>query len=412
MRLGVMFWSPDPTYDIANHITAHDSTVTSEKELQEVISTYASKPLLEGRPPWQIIIINSTTQSTVLFRFKHTVSDGIALARLFMEKIVDEGVELPMTVKPHRATDKLTSMHYILKTLALLADLPWLIMTLFKTPADKHALHGSKLSGQKHISWSKAVDLGAVKEIKNREGATVNDVIVAAACEAISRYLHAKGENVDRNITVFIPASLRSANGPLTLENHLGIIPAQLSLSHEHNFLQRLQLVKKRFDKMKNASTPFVCGVIQSVLCTILPPWLMNFILDNITDRGTAIVSNVPGPNRGLTLGGKNITDMMFFVPCRASVGIGVSIISYYNKVQIGIVTDSVLVTKPCEITDLFHQVIERETGSATKHPENGVDGATKVINNNIIMSFKNEATAENISKNGPIIPNLCDGLK
>jgi len=392
-----MLWSPDATYDIANHINAHESVVTSKTELQEVISSYISSPLPAGRPPWQLIIINSTTSSTVLFRFKHTVSDGIALARLFMEKIVDDGVELPMTMKPHRVTDKVSYMYYITNTLAMLTDLPGLIMTLFKT-SDKHPLHGSELSGQKHISWSSPVDLCAIKAIKNREGATVNDVIVTAACEAISRYLNKQGKSVDRSITVFIPASLRSANGPLTLENHLGIIPAQLTISAKFTFLERLQLVKARFDNMKRASTPFVCGVIQTLLCTVLPACFMNFILDNITDRGTAIVSNVPGPGKRLTLGGKNITDMMFFVPSRASVGIGISIISYYNKVQIGIVTDSALTAKPWEITGLFNEIIETETKSSSKSLHNGTN---HIISPDPVKEFNNNNNGIEKQKNG-----------
>ena len=359
-RFGVMMWRPDPHFDIANHITTHDGVLSSPNEVQKVIATYLQDALPSDQPPWQIALINSPTKTIVLIRFKHTVADGIALLRLLIEYLVDETTSLASSVQPHRelVSSSRSPVRYAIKLMRIITDLPALIKTLYKSP-DDHCLKETNLSGIKIIAWSSKINLNALRQIRNEAGATVNDVIVASICEAISRYLKKQGKTIDRNITAYMPITNTWIGGRLVLENNLGVIPAQLSISSKYSFKERLQLVKTESRNMKNSTIPYVCGVTQSLLCMSLPTWLLGRVLDSITDRGTAVFSNVPGPTKRLKIDGISVEDIMFFVPTRSSVGIGVSFISYCGEIRISIAADSSVVANPSEVVEIFDQVIE-----------------------------------------------------
>ena len=71
-------------------------------------------------------------------------------------------------------------------------------------------------------------------------------------------------------------------------------------------------------------------------------------------NKTTGVMSNVPGPRIPLFFAGKEIKDIMFWVPRIGGLGLGISIISYNGKVSLGICTDSGLVSDPKSILNHF----------------------------------------------------------
>ena len=61
----------------------------------------------------------------------------------------------------------------------------------------------------------------------------------------------------------------------------------------------------------------------------------------------------------GGTLAGAQLTDIMFWVPQSGRMGLGTSILSYNDKVYLGVVTDVGLVPDPERIIEGFHQEYE-----------------------------------------------------
>ena len=71
-------------------------------------------------------------------------------------------------------------------------------------------------------------------------------------------------------------------------------------------------------------------------------------------------MTNVPGPREAIYLGGARISEMMFWVPQSGQIGMGVSILSYNNRVHFGLVVDRKLVGDPEAIIDRFPGQFEK----------------------------------------------------
>ena len=79
--------------------------------------------------------------------------------------------------------------------------------------------------------------------------------------------------------------------------------------------------------------------------------------------KATAVMTNVPGPREVRYLAGKAIDGLMFWVPQSGKLGLGVSIMSYNNKVLFGIATDVGFVPDPQTIITGFHDEFDSMMG-------------------------------------------------
>ena len=78
--------------------------------------------------------------------------------------------------------------------------------------------------------------------------------------------------------------------------------------------------------------------------------WALRFF----SSKASAVMTNVPGPSEPVILKGKKLSKPMFWVPQSGGIGIGVSILSYDNKVEFGFVADAALVPEPQAMIDDF----------------------------------------------------------
>jgi hypothetical protein len=59
-------------------------------------------------------------------------------------------------------------------------------------------------------------------------------------------------------------------------------------------------------------------------------------------------------------MAGNRLAQQMFWVPQSGDIGVGVSILSYNNQVQFGLVTDKKFVPEPARIVDRFSPEFEK----------------------------------------------------
>ena len=81
--------------------------------------------------------------------------------------------------------------------------------------------------------------------------------------------------------------------------------------------------------------------------------------LDLLSEKASAVLTNVPGPAEPLFLAGGQVRDMMFWVPQTGNVGMGVSILSYNGQIFFGLITDRKLVPDPSRIIRRFRPELE-----------------------------------------------------
>lgn len=353
-------WVDDPNFDISRHIVpAGDRDLSSSDKLRDYVGAEASKVLPEGRPLWQIQLVENFEDgsSAFLARLHHCIGDGMALVSVMfhlMEELKDSTEAGPASIRPAAGAPK----GALLRTLQIPIAAPAILATRMLWSPDRHLLHGKKVSGTKRVAWTAPLDLEVLKGIKNRLGATVNDVLMATVSGALSRYIEQHGGTAIARLRISMPVSVRRPSKEITLENRFAAVPLELPAGIAQA-RERVAAIKQRMDALKKSVAPIVIYGIQSALLMTLPQAVSRGLIDFLANKCTAVVTNVPGPQRGLSVAGRRVRSLIFWVPQRADIGIGISILSFAGKVQIGVIADTVVVPDPASLVRCFEEEIE-----------------------------------------------------
>jgi len=350
------WWEDDLAFDLSRHIVAASAEgLTSTQALQRFVGAEASRPLAADRPLWLIEVVEEFEPGTsaLIVRIHHSIGDGMALLAVIFSLMDDAST----TAETGIAKAIRPAAGHLGRSLLRMAALPLaapgvLIRRLF-WPRDDHALHGATVSGVKTVAWTAPMDLRLFKDAKNRIGATVNDVLMACVSGALSRYLLEHAGEVVAKFHVSMPVNIRPPDAPLTLENRFAAVPLILPAGIA-DLRARVRAVKARMDALKTSVEPIVVYGIQGAMLTLLPQAVSRMLIDFLANKCTAVVTNVPGPQRDLFLAGRPVRGLMFWVPQRADIGVGISILSYAGKVQVGIIADSELVPEARDLAAAF----------------------------------------------------------
>jgi WS/DGAT/MGAT family acyltransferase len=365
--------------------------------LQEMASDLMSTPLDFSKPLWQFHLIENYGEGcAIMCRLHHCIADGMALVFVLLSLTdmvpgvppptgssfnVDEAVENDGTSNALNAlvqqgaravgtvwqtTSKMASeglealvnpahaMELALKG----TDTAFAAGRLFLRSPDPKTLFKGELGVAKRAAWSKPLSLRDVKTIKNVTGGTVNDVLVSAMTGGLRRYMLNKGAKVDGlNFRAAVPVNLRTPQEMGKLGNKFGIVFLSLPVGISDP-LERLHEVRKRMLELKNSKeAPVALGILSAM--GLSPQELQGTLVRLFGSKTTAVMTNVPGPPMPLYLAGRKIDELMFWVPQSGRVSLGISIISYANRVNMGIATDAGLVPDPDLIMAGFYEEFE-----------------------------------------------------
>ena len=353
------YWEDDPDFDIARQIIpAREAGVETRAALQRYVGEEAGRPLPADRPLWQIQLVEQFEGdgSALVVRVHHCIGDGMALVAVIfalMEEMTAEHPAAPARggIRPSAGAPG----RGLLKALLIPLAAPGILIKRLLWWPDRHALHGPAVSGKKVVAWTAPLDLAVVKAAKNRLGATVNDVLMASVSGAVSRYL---ARHAGQSITQFrisMPVNVRRPDAPLRLENRFAAVPLTLPAGIS-DLGTRVTAVKARMDELKRSVAPIVVYGIQVTLLTVLPHGVSRWLIDFLANKCTAVVTNMPGPQRLVTLAGRQVRGMMFWVPQRADIGVGISVLSFAGKVQVGVIADARLLPDAGLLVEAFEE--------------------------------------------------------
>ena len=401
-------WWQEQKVDLDDHVihtalASAKGNASNKPALQKLVGELSQQPLNPDKPLWQMHLVDNCRgedgklRQALIIRIHHCIADGVALVGVFMsmfDKRIDEPdhkvppraaaaaeenpweqIMLPVTAASIKAID--LSSNVLLKSLAMVTDLdklPAQISTLGHTAGqlvmdavklttmeeDTHTRLKGKPNGKKHVSWSEPLPLDEVKAISKAFGCSINDVLMASVAGALRAYLRAKGDSIehDCDVRVMVPVNLRKASRQQKLGNAFGLVPLVLPVGLEDP-VARLYEVRHRMNELKGSYTALVAMSVLGVLGAT-PKQVQNEIQNYFTRKATAVMSNVPGPQQPLFIGGSQLDQCMFWVPQSGDIGIGVSILSYNGGVQFGIVTDDALVRDPDNIINRFAPEFEK----------------------------------------------------
>ena len=388
-----LYWCDDPHFNIKRHIK-HTRLPGREswEELETFVADLASQPLDRSRPLWQFHIVERYDGGVALVaRVHHAIADGIALIGIVLSltdsrpeasaqkpavadttwgpedndggyglfgpltELLEEGLRLSSEVWREalaRAADPADALR---EGAGIANELAHMLLM----PDDSPTRFKGKPSGDKKVAWTDPLALSEVKAVSRVLGCSVNDILLATVAGALHKYLEDKGDRTkDVEVRALVPVNLRPQGEPMALGNHFGIVAIELPVGLESP-LSRVYEVHRRMEALKNSYEPPVTLALIAAL-GYAPELVQDWLLDFLVGRATAVMTNVPGPQRPRYLAGARIKQAMFWVPQAGDIAMGVSILSFDGKVQFGLLTDAAVVPDPGAIVARFGPEFEK----------------------------------------------------
>ncbi len=382
-------WQTDPDFDLDAHVVEEVlPSPGDDAALQDLVSSWMSTPLDRARPLWMCHLIqNYRGGSALLWRLHHCLGDGLVLMLVLLSTTELSAPEESGSRQETESTNPLRSLFSDNppdKKVAsgYIQDLMPAAVRLLTGPAEKLAsLSGWVKSGvfvptfgrmavrppdpatafkgtlgvRKRAAWSAPVSLEDVGRVREAIGGTLNDVLTNAVAGGLRRYLVGRGEvKKELSFRAIVPVSLRPLEEMAQLGNQFGLVFLSLPVGIEDP-RERLAKLQRRMGRLKHSFEPVVVMQVLGAL-GVSPKAIQKLVIRIFGTKGTAVLTNVPGPRRTLFFTGKAMRDFVFWVPQSGRLGMGIAISSYAGNVRVGIVTDAGLVADPETIIAGFHE--------------------------------------------------------
>ncbi len=408
-------WEDDAEFNIDNHVTVHELPgAGGREELQDFLESQMKVPIPRNRPIWRAHILEGNEFGAIMIRFHHAIADGTALARVLIEmtsETPDEdggpigtldrihpaeppapAEEVPTDRVPRSLRNKAVNAVTQAATLPVAAGLKATNATsklLHMLDPDEDGSLVSKIADQaigtsemlekllvatppdvlffgntvvdKRADWGPAHDLAAVKRAAKSQGATVNDLMLAAVAGGLRRYLEKRGDNIADLVTM-IPVNLRPIDKPMPphLGNRFALVALNLALEPE-TALERLQVTKARMDVIKAGPEAMLTfGISTSIgYFGTVTATATRKVVEYFGNKAIGVTTNVPGPQMPRYFAGQRVVGILGWVPGAARQSLGVCIFSFDGQIRVGFKTDMSVVPDVANLVACYAEEIE-----------------------------------------------------
>jgi len=295
----------------------------------------------DDRPPWQVYIVSYSDGSpggALHWKIHHAIGDGISLASLLLG-CVDGGVpEVPGESSsraaaprslPIRMLDRVTNAcGLVCNTAVALARATWLLFVPDLPSAVRAQGVLYRKRAPRHIALSPQISLAEVKAIGRAAGAaTVNDVVMSAVAAGLARYELRRGAPPGgQRLTASMVVNIRPIKGikadiasseagaDTHWGNRIGPIFTPMVLFGSGGAAIH---PRKRLNKMhsflapkKNSMEPILLGQIIRLAGNLIGTGMAYRLINRLGRTTSIVVSNVPGPQEPLSIGGRVVSGM------------------------------------------------------------------------------------------------------
>lgn len=362
-RTGLWFWETETDFDTEYHIRHIALPKPGRiRELLAVVSQLHSNLIDRNRPLWEMYVIDGIEDGrfAIYVKIHHALVDGVAamgmLQRSLSESPDDRDMVPVWAIPPKkRSSDKAQEP---LDAMTALADavnkqarsVPRVVSELFKSfkasvnkdPDYVSVLQAPKTIFNRRVTGSRRFaaqdwDLERIKAAGKKNGATLNDVVLAMCSSAMRSYLLEQNALPEKPLIGMVPVSLRdddSIDG-----NQVALVLANLA-TDEPDPIKRLKKIRASMQHMKKRystmSQTEIMNYIASVMAVsganmaagIAPEWQAF----NIT------ISNVPGPKKALYNQGAKLEGTYPVSIVLDGQALNITLNSYDGKLEFGVI--------------------------------------------------------------------------
>jgi WS/DGAT/MGAT family acyltransferase len=403
------YWVDDPDFDLDFHV--RDTAVPppgDDRRLADTVARIFARPLDRTRPLWELYLIHGIEGGKVglLTKVHHAAVDGVSGAEILgvlFDLQPDVGPDDGQGTGGEWRSERLPSQLEMLgrgllglprQPLRALGSLPSALPALPNFPGaalvpgvpslqrlrgrgrgeqdplvDVRASRAPKTRFNRRISAHRrfafaSLPLEDIKALKNELGIKVNDVVVALCATAVRDWLDERGELPDEPLVALVPASVRTDEERGTFGNKVTgmILPIPTDVADPRERLMRAhEILVRAKDQQKGLPASLMTDV-----SNFLPPALFtraSRLALEVTGRLwpalNLVVSNVPGPPVPLYCAGAKMLGHYPVSVITDGVGLNITVMSYLDKIDVGIVADRDAIDDAWTMMDSMEQALD-----------------------------------------------------
>jgi WS/DGAT/MGAT family acyltransferase len=333
-------WEDDPDFALSRHVRRRSVRAPGgDDEVADLIGQMMAARMHREHPLWDITVCTGLAGGRwgLLSRVHHALADGVsgtALLRVLYD-IPEESA--PRQVGVGRGGG---SWFGRATAAALAAARGGLTLGSAIVP-----VHGPSVSGQvgprRRYAWT-TVPLRSAHTVRHDLGVTVNDVALAAVTAGFRDLLEHRGlDPHPRAVRSLVPVSAW-AGSPDDPGNQVTLMLADLPV-HLDDPVARVRAVHDLVLRLRRAGEPEAGLVAQQLLAAVPYPivgaatrWALRVPHHHLS----TVTTNVPGPRHRLTCLGREVEQMLPYVPIADRVPIGVAMFTYDGQLTFGVTAD------------------------------------------------------------------------
>ena len=366
-RLGEPVWVDDERFDLRYHVrplSGPGESITRGR-FAEIADDFLSRRLDRRRPLWQIGIVPRLRDGTVgmVMKIHHAMVDGksaVALALLLLDVDPDRpvppaddgwapvagpgGARLALEALRETGEESLRMAAGIARAAGSPTRGVRLAETLRRAafsagedllrPAPSSFLNGP--IGPARRLFAHTAPMRELLEIKQRSGATLNDVALAVVAGALRRLALARG-TLPLPLKVMVPVSMRAAEEAGALGNRISFVFIALPV-HLEDPLARLAAVGDATRRFKDVGRAAGGSAVMGALGHMPEPIKQGAARIAASPRMYNLtVSNIPGPRLPVYLLGAPLVDAFPVVPLSDGHALSVGMFSYVDRMFFGV---------------------------------------------------------------------------
>ena len=376
-RLGHPVWVDDPDFDIDYHVrrTAIPSP-GGRRELADLAGDIASRQLDRSKPLWEFWIAEGLEHGhiAVIAKMHHSTVDGMsgaALLSVLFDLELDPGPDPqpPDVVGDSRIP---SSAELLSEALAARVFRPF-EMTRDIVRTGKHLLRvrrvrrepdhqgpqakaalplsapktsfNGALTRRRQVALA-SIGLDDVKRLKNATGTTVNDVVLAICTGALRQFLVDGDELPDKPLVAVVPVSVEPGSDAPYGSNKISSMFVQLPANLDDP-LARLSAIREGTKGAKEEHSALGADMLvnwaehatPNTFAAAARLYSRMKLADHHRPVANLIISNVPGPDFPLYLGGAEMVAGYPLGPVMDGIGVNITIMSYRGVLYWGIIS-------------------------------------------------------------------------
>ncbi|KAL9984675.1 hypothetical protein ACROYT_G006999 [Oculina patagonica] len=309
---------------------------------------------------WRVVLFpkfNDSEDTGVLFQMHESIADIFPSMRIVLDSLDYKTVYL----KRHCFLLGRLATYFCACFTGPLVILKRLLM---KSQEDflstDHSEGSTSINESFHVSWSGPIDFKSVKRIKDVTRTKVDVILLSCVAGAIRSFLQKCNVQYPDDILVCIRTDVRPQHTKLQLDNKFSLAFIKLPVGTE-GAVPRLWETRRRIDKFSfTLESIIIYGFIK--LCLLLFPLsTVRRLINNLINKVSCTVTQIPGPNMPVYLNGKMAKMMTSWTPRKTESGLSISITNHGGQIHVGLVTHHSQINDPTlllaeferEVTDL-----------------------------------------------------------